>query len=90
MPEGKIARPEGIKCPSAAILPEAIFNCVLTVEEYAFALSEGKRPKNCERAGKIVKEPGKVRETMRMIFFPSCVLMLLFSFMPCRERTCVK
>ena len=49
MPEGKRARPEGTKCPSAAFLPEAIFNYVLTVEEYAFALSEGKMPENCER-----------------------------------------
>ena len=67
MPEGKKARPEGRKCPSAAVLSEAIFNYVLTVEEYVFALSEGKMPENCERARKIAKEPGKVRETMQMI-----------------------
>ena len=69
MPEGKRARPEGTKCPMAAFLPEAIFNYVLTVEEYVFALSEGKMPENCERARRILKEPGKVRETMQMISF---------------------
>ena len=69
MPEGKRARPESTKCPSATLLPEAIFNYVLTVEEYVFALSEGKMPENFERARKIVKEPGNVRETMQMIFF---------------------
>ena len=69
MPEGKRARPEGTKCPSMDILPEAIFNYVLTVEDYVFALSERKMPENCERAWKIVKEPGKVRETMLMISF---------------------
>ena len=69
MPEGKRARPEGTKCPMAALLSKAIFNYDLTVEEYVFALSEGKMPENCERAWKIVKEPGKVRETMQMISF---------------------
>ena len=69
MPEGKRAQPEGTKCLMAALLPDAIFNYVLTVEEYVFALSEGKMPENCERARKIVEEPGKVRETMRMISF---------------------
>ena len=39
MPDGKRARPEGTKSPIAALLPEAIFNYVLTVEEYIFALS---------------------------------------------------
>ena len=60
MPEGKRAWPEGTKCPSAALLPEAIFNYVLTVEEFVFALSEEKLPENCERGRKIVKEPGKL------------------------------
>ena len=69
MPEGKRARPEGTKYPSADLLPEAIFNYVLTVEEYVSALSEGEMPENCERARKFVKEPGKVRETMQMISF---------------------
>ena len=69
MPEGERARPEGTKCPSAALLPEAIFNYVLSVEKYVFELSEGKMPENYERAQKIVKEPGKVRETMQMISF---------------------
>ena len=64
MPEGKRARSEDTKCPSAALLPEAIFNYVLTVEEIVFALSEGKMPENCERSRKIVKDPGKWRETM--------------------------
>ena len=54
MPEGKRARPEGTKCPSAALLPGATFNYVLTVEEYVFAFSEGKMPENN------VKEPGKL------------------------------
>ena len=69
MPEGRRARPKGTKFPSAALLPDAIFNYVLTVEEYVFALFEGKMPENCERARKIVKKSGKVRETMQMIFF---------------------
>ena len=69
MPEGKRARPEGTKCPSATLLPEAFFNYVLTVEEYFFALSERKMPENCERVRKIVKETGKVRRTMHMISF---------------------
>ena len=69
MPEGKRARPEGTKCPNAALLPEAIFKYVLTVEEYVFSLSEGMMPENCERARRIAKEPGKVRETMQMISF---------------------
>ena len=55
--------------PDGALLPEPIFNYVLTVEEYVFALSEGKMPENCERARKILKEPGKVRETMQLISF---------------------
>ena len=55
MPEGKRDRPDGTKCPSAALLPEAIFNYVLTVEEHVFALSEGKMPENCERARKIAR-----------------------------------
>ena len=67
MPERKRARTEGTKRLMAALLPEAIFNYFLTVEEYVFALSE-------ERCRKIVKEPGKVRETLQMIsFFHSCV-----------------
>ena len=53
MPEGKRARPEGTKCPSAALLPEGIFNYVLTVEAYVFTLTEGKMPENCERAWKL-------------------------------------
>ena len=55
MPDGKRARPEGTKVQIAALLTEAIFNYVLTVEEYVFALSEGKMPENCEIAQKIVK-----------------------------------
>ena len=50
-------------------MPEAICNYVLNVEEYVFAFSEGKIPENCERARKIVHEPGKVRETMQIISF---------------------
>ena len=69
MSEGKRARPEGTKFPSAALLSEAIINYVLTVEEYVSALSEGKMPENCERARKIVTERGNVRETMQMISF---------------------
>ena len=49
MPEGKRARPEVTKYPSAAVLPEANFNYVLTVEEYVFALSEGKSPEKCAK-----------------------------------------
>ena len=69
MPEGNRARPEGTKFPMAAPLPEAIFNYVSTVQEYVFALSEGKMPQNCKKARKTVKKPGKVRETMQMISF---------------------
>ena len=90
MPEGKRAGPEGTKCPMAALLPGAIFKYVLTVAEYVFALSKG-------RCQKIVKEPGKVRETDDFFFIlfmkePGKVfkLFLFFSFMPCREITCVK
>ena len=60
MPDGKRVRPEGTKRSSAALLPEAIFNYVLTVEQSVFAPSEGKMPENCERAQKKVKEPGKL------------------------------
>ena len=74
----------GTKCPSATFLPEAIFNYVLTVEEYVFALSEGKMPEKCERARK------SARNYTNDFFFHSCVLIFRFSFMPCRERTCVK
>ena len=85
MPEEKRARPEGPKCPSAAVLPEAIFNYVLTFEEYVFALSDGKMPENCERARK------SARNYANDFFFYSCVLIFfIFFFMPCRERTCVK
>ena len=62
MPAGKRARPEGTNCPSGAFLPEAVLNYVLTVEEYVFALPEGKMKENCEGAG-------KVRETRQMISF---------------------
>ena len=68
MPEGKKARPEGRKCPSAALLSEAIFNYVLTVEEYVFALSERKVPENCERARK------SARNYANDFFVHSCVL----------------
>ena len=84
MAEGKRARPEDTKCPSAALLPEAIFNYVLTVEEYIFALSEEKMPENCERARK------NAQNYANDFFFHSCVLIFQFSFMPCRERTYVK
>ena len=82
MPEGKRAQPEGRKSPSAALLPEAIFNYVLTVEEYVFALSEGKMPESYERARKSARNYAND--------FFSCVLIFHFSFMCCRERTCVK
>ena len=65
MPEGKRARPEGTKCPMAALLPEAIFNYVLSVEEYVFALSVWFCSFNCLSK----EEPGKVRETMQKISF---------------------
>ena len=84
MPEGKIARPEGTKCPSSALLPEAIYNYVLTVEEYVFSLSEGKKPENCERARK------SAQNYANDFFCHSCLLIIHFSFMPCREKTCVK
>ena len=87
MPEGKRARPEGTKYPSAAPLSEAIFNYVLTVKEYVFALYERKMPENCEKARKVVKS---AQNKANDFFFHSCVLIFHFSFMPCRERTCVK
>ena len=65
-------------------MPEAILNYVLTVEEYVFALSEGKMPEICERARK------SARNYANDFFFHSCVLIFYFSYMPCRERTCVK
>ena len=55
MPKGKRARPEGTKCPMAALLPVTIFNYVLTVEENVFAPSEGKIPENCESQEKCAK-----------------------------------
>ena len=53
IPEGKRSRPEGTKFPRTALLSEAIFNYVLTVEEYVFDLSEGKMPENCDKARKL-------------------------------------
>ena len=50
-------------------LPEAIFNYVLTVEDYVFALSEEKMPENCERARKIVKELGKGAKLCKWFLF---------------------
>ena len=70
--------------PIAALLPEAIFNYVLTVEEYVFALSEGNMPENYKRARK------SARNFANDFFFHSCVLLFLFSFERCQERTCVK
>ena len=67
-----------------ALLPEAIFNYVVAIEEYVFALSEGKMPESFERARKIAQDYAND------FFFQSCVLIFHFSFMPCRERTCVK
>ena len=77
MTEGKRARPEGTKFPSEALLPEAIFSYVLTVEEYVFALSEGKMPENCEGAENCARNYAKD------FFFNSSVLIFHFSFMPC-------
>ena len=79
--KGKRARPEGTKRAMVALLHEAIFNYVLTVEEYVFALSEGKTP---ERARK------SARNYANDFFFHSWVLIIHFSFMPCRERKGVK
>ena len=94
--QGKRARLEGTNGPSAALLTEAIFNYVLTVEEYVFALSEGKMPKNCERDRKIVKEPGKMWKSpekcaklCKWFLFSFMRSNISFSFKPCRERTCV-
>ena len=58
--------------PIAALLPEAIFNYVLTVEEYVFALSEGNMPENYKRARK------SARNFANDFFFHSCVLLFLF------------
>ena len=55
--------------PDGGSFAQAIFNYVLTVEEYVFALSEGKLPENCKKARKIAKKPEKVRKTMQMISF---------------------
>ena len=73
MTEGKRARPEGTKCPNAALFPEAIFNYVLTDEQYVLALSEVKMPENCERARK------STRNYANDLFFHSCIL--IFSFL---------
>ena len=90
MPEGKRDQPEGTKFPMAAVLPEAIFNYVLTLEEYVFALSEGKMTENCESSENCEKARKSARNYVNDFFFHSCVLIFHFSFMPCRERTCVK
>ena len=84
MPEGKRALPEDTKCPIAALWPEAIFNHVLIVEKYVTALSEGKMPESCERERK------SGQNYANDFFFHSCLLIVHFSSMPCRERTCVK
>ena len=81
MSEGKRARPEGTKCPSAALLPEAIFNYVQTVEEYVFDLSEGKMPERAQKSA---------RNYANGFCFHLCVLIFHFSFMPFRERTYLK
>ena len=39
------------------------------VKKQKHTFSEGKVSKNCERTRKIVKEPGKKRETMQMTSF---------------------
>ena len=60
---------EGTKCPMAALSPEAIFNYVLTVEEYVFALSVCFCSFKCYNQASFKKEPGKlwkVRETTQM------------------------
>ena len=91
MPEGKKARPEGRKCRMTAFLPEAIFKFVLTVEEYVFALSERKSPKNCETARNSFSRARKsARNYANDFFFHSSVLIFHFICMLCRERTCVK
>ena len=70
MTEGKRARPEGTKCPSVALLPEAMFNYVLTVDEYFFfALSDGKMPENYERARK------SARNYANDFIFHSCLVV---------------
>ena len=44
-----------------------------------------------EKCRKIVKEPGKLRETMQFIsFFDSCVTIFQISCIFCRERTRVQ
>ena len=88
MPKGKRARPKGTKCPNEAFLPEAIFNYVPTVEEYVFALFEGKKPKHCEISRKIVKMPGIVRDAFQMVSFFSFMLSnISFSLKPCGEKS---
>ena len=90
MREGKRAHPEGTKYPMAALMPEAILNYVLTVEEYVFALSEGKMAENCESPENCKRARKSARTYANDFFFHSCVLISHFSLMPCRERTCVK
>ena len=70
MPEGKRARP--------APLPEAIFNYVLIVEEYGFALSEGKILENCERARKSARNYANdfiFRSSVLKFVFYSCLVV---------------
>ena len=41
-------------------------------------------------SGKLWKSPEKCAELCKFFFFHSCVPIFHFSFMPCREITCVK
>ena len=85
MSEGKRARLEGTKCPSAVLLPEGILNYFLTTTKSIFALSEVKMPENCERAWK------SAQNYANDFFFHSCVLIFQFVFfMLCCEKTSVK
>ena len=53
MPEAKKSRPEKTKYPSAALVPWAIFNYVITLEEYVSVVFVRNIPKNCKKAPKI-------------------------------------
>ena len=84
MPEVKRARPEDKRFPMAALFPEAIFNYVLTVEEYIFAPSEGKMPENCESPENCERARKNARNYANDFFFHACVLIFHFSFILCR------
>ena len=87
----KCPRPGFLCAQGRAFLPEAIFNYVLTVEKYVFALSVWFCSYDCLNWGSFKKRARKSAQNYANdLFFRSCVLIFHFLFMPCQEKTCVK